>query len=446
MALLQEIKVPLLAVNDTSLTVVEIGFANGQKVRKGDNLMVFETSKTTYDVAAETEGYVQYLCRIDEDYEVNETVAKIFSEAGEAEELPIANKEHKKEENTAGFSTPVAATIWKGEPLFSIDALRLIESSGCSKAIFAGRAFVSRGDVEEALGLKTKPETIVSGTGRGTGTKSFSPQKSRSVLPVDETKVIVEKLSSNKKREIEYLSEVQSTGLTSTINILLETEGIFTHINPSLKYLKDSLLPVIIYECGRLLRKYPMLNAYYTGESVALYREVNIGFAIDIEKGLKVLKLAGTDKKGIGEIEEEIMRLSNNYIDDRLRFEDLTDITFAITDLSSEGVAFFRPLINMMNSAILGVSAIDQKLNRCTLSLSFDHRVTEGKTVALFLGELKARMASYQTKYHPLPNQDISCYKCYKKLNEDLGEIGFVKCITPAGEEAYICQACFKGF
>src|SRR5580658_4812332 len=127
MALLQEIKVPLLAVNDTSLTVVELGFANGQKVKKGDNLMVFETSKTTYDVAAETEGYVQYLCRIDEDYEVNETVAKIFSEAGEAGELPIVNKERKKEENTAGFSAAVAATVWKGEPLFSADALGLIE-------------------------------------------------------------------------------------------------------------------------------------------------------------------------------------------------------------------------------------------------------------------------------------------------------------------------------
>ena len=440
MALLQEIKVPMLAVNDTSLTVVELGFTNGQRVKKGDNLMVFETSKTTYDVAAETEGFVQYLCNIDEDYEVNETVAKIFSDAAEAVVMPSSDRENKRDGIDKGGGIPIAEPVWKGEPLFSEEAQRLLESSGANKSLFAGRGFVSRGDVEEALGLIRKREKP------GSVTRTGNLPRTRPVLPVDESKVIVEKLPSNKKKEIEFLSEVQSTGLTSTIHVQLETEGIFTHINPSLKYLKDSLLPVIIYECGRLLRKYPMLNAYFTGESVAIYREVNIGFAIDIEKGLKVLKLAGTDKKAIGEIEEGIMRLSNNYIDDNLQIEDLTDITFTITDLSSEGVAFFRPLINMMNSAILGVSAIDQKLNRCVLSLSFDHRVTEGKTVALFLGELKGRLSSYQTKNHPLPNQDISCYKCYKKLDEDLGEIGFVKCITPPGEEAYICQACLKGF
>ena len=46
MALLQEIAVPLLAVNDTSLSVVEMNFVSGQFVKKGDYIMVFETSKT----------------------------------------------------------------------------------------------------------------------------------------------------------------------------------------------------------------------------------------------------------------------------------------------------------------------------------------------------------------------------------------------------------------
>src|SRR5689334_12907701 len=83
MALLQEIQVPLLAVNDTSLTVVEISFPNGSLVKKGDMVMVFETSKTTYDVEAASDGYIQYLCEADHDYEVNTVVARIYSEATE---------------------------------------------------------------------------------------------------------------------------------------------------------------------------------------------------------------------------------------------------------------------------------------------------------------------------------------------------------------------------
>ncbi len=439
MALLQEIAVPLLAVNDTSLTVVEMNFVNGQFVKKGDHIMVFETSKTTYDVQAEADGYVQYLCELDKDYEVNEIVAKIFSEENEVEKIktiPVINSTVTKQETVFQESAPV----WEGETLYSSEAVRLIESSGIDKSIFNKKDFVSRNDVADFLGIaKKEPQKV-------TVQKNQTETKKKNVLPVDAAKTIIEKLSSNKKREIEYLSEVQSTGLTSTINVVVETEGIFTHINQSLKYLKNSLLPVIVYETARLLKKYPLLNAYFTGDAIAVYKETHIGFAIDIDKGLKVLKIAAANEKSIGEIEDEVMRLSNSYLDESLKIEDLTDITFTITDLSSEGVAFFKPLVNMMNSAILGVSAIDEKLQRCMLSLTFDHRVTEGKMVAQFLNEMKQRLESYQSKFHPRLNQNISCFKCMKTLKEDLGGTGFVKCITPEGNEGYICQSCLKGF
>jgi pyruvate/2-oxoglutarate dehydrogenase complex dihydrolipoamide acyltransferase (E2) component len=258
--------------------------------------------------------------------------------------------------------------------------------------------------------------------------------------------VILEKLSSAKKREIEYLSDVQSDGLTSTVNIFVETTGIFTHINAAVRHLKDSLLPVILYESARLLKDYPLLNAYYTGNAIAQYREVNPGFAIDIDKGLKVLKVEGAGEMTIGAIEEAILRLSGAYLDDCLVVGDLTDITFTITDLSSEGVAIFRPLVNKMNSAILGVSAIDEKLDRCTLSLTFDHRVTEGKAAVRFLKELKDRLESYRAAGISQEMKHISCFKCFKTLREDMGGTGFARVVTPEGKDGYICQSCLKGF
>jgi pyruvate dehydrogenase E2 component (dihydrolipoamide acetyltransferase) len=435
MALLQEIKVPLISVNDTSLTVVDILFSNGDKVKKGDIILVFETSKTTYNVEAEEDGYIQNLCEQGNDYEVNDIVAKIFSEQSEVEKITVNKKETKKIPATV---EEIAVGVWEGETFFSAAAFSLIESSKLDHSKFKGRDFVSREDVEEILGLKKVNPVSKS--------KASSPGKQKKILPVDATKVIVGKLSSNKKREIEYLAEVQSTGLTSTINTSFETDGIFVHINRSLKFLKDSLLPVIIYETARLLEKYKELNAYFTGDAIAYYNKINIGFAVDMEKGLKVLKIGDTQQKTIAAIEEEIMDLSGKYLDDTLQIDDLMDISFTITDLSSEGVAFFRPLINMMNSAILGVSSIDTKLNRCTLSVTFDHRVTEGKLVAQFLKDLKERLESYRSIHHPYLNQNINCFKCFKTLKEDISDVGFTKCITPQGEEAYICQSCLKGF
>lgn len=434
MAILQEIKVPLIAVNDTSLTVVDMAFTQGDAVKKGDIVMVFETSKTTYEVQAETDGFIAYLCELDADYEVNAIVANIYSDAAE-----VPAKKAAVTKITAASSAKTeyseAVAYWEGETLFSPAAIQLMEANGLSGDAFKGKDFVSKADVEQKLGI-AKPAAI----------KKTTAVKQVESLPVDTEKVIVAKLSSNKKREIEYLSSIQQTGLTSTINTVVETDGIFVHINQSLQYLKNSLLPVIVYETARLLEKYKELNAYFTGDAVAYYKQVNIGFAIDIDKGLKVLKVNEAAAKTIRQVEDDIMALSNKYLDDSLQVEDLTDISFTITDLSSENVTFFRPLINMMNSAILGVSSIDEKLNRCILSVTFDHRVTEGKLVAQFLHELKDRLQSYQSKYHPHLNQNISCFKCYKTLQEDLSDVGFAKCITPKGEEAYICQGCLKGF
>jgi len=448
MALLQEIQVPLLAVNDTSLTVVEINFAGGSQVKKGDTIMVFETSKTTYDVEAASDGFIQYLCEADHDYEVNTVVARIYSEAAEAA------RKTSSVTGPASLNVVVAArdfalparqgsSDWEGETLFSREATRLMTEAGIAPSAFAGRDFVTAKDVRELL----QP---ASGTGApaAEAVKNVPPKNvpARAALPADPQKVIVDRLSSAKKREIEYLGDVQSTGLTSTINTFVDTDGIFTHINHGLKHLRNSLLPVILYESARLLADYPLLNAYFTGDAIARYRDVNPGFAIDIDKGLKVLKIAGAGQMTIQAVESEILRLSGSYLDDTLQIDELTDITFTITDLSSEGVAFFRPLVNKMNSSILGVSAIDDKLQRCTLSLTFDHRVTEGKLAAQFLKELKDRLESYRATDTQAALGGVTCFKCLKTLGEDLSGVGFARCITPEGKDGYICQSCLKGF
>ncbi len=464
MALLQEIIVPLLAVNDTTLTVVELLFAGGAKVEAGDVVMVFETSKTTFDVVAETNGYVQYLFEADRDYEVNAVVARIFSEAAEAlmaparTQSPAAQPFAQDQPASSRRQKPAFAREqdqplprWDGETIFSRAARELMAQQGVDPVQFAGMDFVTAGDVGRLLQPaaaetpRATAATIQATAETSQVTARAASSGKENILAVDLARAVVEKLTSAKKREIDYLGTVQSAGLTSTVHTYVETDGIFLRLNRAFQYLRDSLLPVIIYETARLLVDYPLLNAYYTGKEIALYREVNPGFAIDIDKGLKVLKVAGAGQMTMTAIEKEILRLSNDYLDDKLSLDALTDITFTITDLSAEGVTFFQPLVNRMNSAVLGVSAIDRKLQRCMLSLTFDHRVTEGKLVARFLQELRERIESYRPPAGAA-RPDISCFKCLKTLEEDLAGTGFVRCVTPEGKDGYICQTCFKGF
>ena len=428
MALLQEIKVPLLSVNDTSLTIIDTPFKTGEKVDTGQVIVVFETSKTSYEVTAETPGYIHYLCSSGDDYEVNEVVVKIFSDSKDIDlSVETSVKKIKK-------LTPINTKEWNGETQFSSGAKKLLEENELSSDLFKGYDFVSKEDVMAIMVSSPKIKKNIQ-------VNSVSQMPKQTGLDI-----IDYKISSGKKREIDYLSDVQQAGLTSTVHIYVDTAFIFGHLNNALKALKNSILPLVIYESSRLLKKYPLLNAFYNSESISVYKDINPGFAIDIGKGLKVLNVKNAGELSIQHIEEKILDLSGKYIDDKLELEHLTDITFTITDLSAEGTFLFKPLVNFMNSSILGISSIDTKLNRCVLSMTFDHRITEGKLVAGFLQELKIRLESYRSDNQSLMNQDVMCFKCGKKLKDDLADVGFSKCITPKGDEAYICQSCFKGY
>lgn len=436
MKILQEIVVPLESVNDQRLIVLDLFFNNGDKVSKGSIIAELETSKTTLTVETLQDGYVLYFCSAGDELPVNSLIAQISDEIQMIHERIV---QPQKPKNQLSVNNQITLQIEK--TIFSKEALLMLASHSVDKVVFAGRDFIGRKEVEDLLRI-----------GRSSGQPIVEARTSDpSSLQNEFENIELKKITSYKKREIEYLNGVQSAGLVSIINIVVEMDGVTEYLSKHLRYFKNSLLPIVMFECSRLLKKYKEFNAYFTEGSIAFYKNVNIGFAVDMEKGLKVLKVSKTDGKTIYEIEDEIFQLSNHYVDDKIKTESLTEITFTITDLSGEGVSSFTPLINARNSAILGISSTDEKLKRCTLTLAFDHRVTEGRMASLFLAELRDRIHSFKSEFYSSSLKSerillVKCYRCFKNITEDLSSTGFAKCITPTGENAYICQACFKGF
>ncbi len=426
MKVIHGILVPQESVNDEYLTVVGLNFANGAAVKKGDIVMELETSKAIATVEANADGFITYNCADGDEVEVNSMIAQIWDEQPAITDIKVIQSTQRKADNQSGNTTQTFNTE------FSAKALKLMEQNNLSKELFTRYDFVNEQVVLNHLNPQKQTAKAESLKVKKEGTNK---------LPDN---VTVSKLSASKKREIEYLSSVQSSGLVSTIYIDVNTGGILNTINEQLTYFKDSLLPLVVYECSRLLLKYPALNSFYTEQGVATYKDVQVGVAVDIDDGLKVVKLPGTSTLGIQEIEHRIFDLSNKYLDRKLTSADLTDITFTITDLSAD-VFMFTPLINKANSAILGISKIDAILNRTIVSLSFDHRVTEGKIAGNFLSELKARLESYSLS-KKTATQNLTCYKCLKNISEDMNDVGFIKVVTGRGEEKLICDLCLFNF
>ncbi|MBN1186770.1 MAG: 2-oxo acid dehydrogenase subunit E2 [Bacteroidales bacterium] len=424
--------VPQESVNDESVVVLEMNYNNNDFVEKDAEVIEIETSKTTMSLQTSTTGYIIYNCSVGDEVEIGRCVANIYNEKY-IEQKSDSKESIKPATEVKPESTVVVTT------LFSINAEKYIEENKLSKETFAGKDFVTLEDIIDPHEIEytiEKPATI-------------SQPKTKKTKIITEA-VTEEKIPKQKKKEIQYLSSVQSAGLNSVVNTFVNCSGIFEFIKESELQLKKSLLPIIVYETSRLLRKYPKLNSFFQDDSIFVYNDVNVGIAMDMDKGLKVLKIKDTDKLSIKGIEDEVLVLSNKYLEEKIDTTDLTGISFTITDLSDSDISFFTPLINMDNSGILGVSSIDKQLNRFTLSLTFDHRVTEGKYAAVFLKELKSRIESYSNEIRKTELEQKSereCFKCHRRVSKSMNEnIHFLKVIDQNSNEKILCNYCLEGF
>ena len=149
-------------------------------------------------------------------------------------------------------------------------------------------------------------------------------------------------------------------------------------------------------------------------------------------------------------IESSISNAIDHYLNKSFTPEQLTGSTFTITDLSSFGASAVVPLVNSNQSAILGISSIDKKLNRVNLSLSFDHRVTEGKVASQFLLELKERIEGYLKIYSKasVDKNKAKCSLCLKTLSEDkqMDGVGLINIMNHDGDNILVCNICLESW
>ena len=432
MTVLEEVRVPQESVNDEFARVVALHVESRDPVEVGTRLVDVETSKTVLEIESTMVGFADVFVAIGDDVPIGAVLLRIVDQLDDVSTTEVPE------------AAEVSSDLEEGESpaRFSPNASTLIEKLGMSKERFSGLDLVTENDVRMMAG--TLDESPHAGP-----SSELIPSSGRK-LPTVEYKT--KRLSPAKRSEIRILSNSVSDGLTSSIHVFVNWEGGSQSSGQGIGVLDGSVLPIVILLVSRLLRKYPLLNGFYIEDAIAEYEKVNVGIAIDVDDGLKVVTLRNTDKMVLPDIETELVMLIDRYLQKDLTVSDLTESTFTITDMSSLGVDLFVPVINMNQSAILGISDIDSKLERFGLSVVFDHRVTEGKMVASFLTELKSQLELYLNDQNNNSEDSAAtepiCDSCLMTIQEDrnLGGLGLVRLVTEAGVERCICRNCLLGF
>ncbi len=154
------------------------------------------------------------------------------------------------------------------------------------------------------------------------------------------------------------------------------------------------LLPRTLQAVAQSLEEFPELNARIDGNDLVLIERYDIGIAVQTEQGLVVPVVRNVDGRSLDDLDAEIRRLADAAHAGKLAPEELRDGTFTVTSAGKSAGLFTTPLVNHPQVAILGVYRIGDRpavhdgalaVRRIgNVSVTFDHRVIDGKRAADF--------------------------------------------------------------
>jgi pyruvate dehydrogenase E2 component (dihydrolipoyllysine-residue acetyltransferase) len=154
------------------------------------------------------------------------------------------------------------------------------------------------------------------------------------------------------------------------------------------------LIPLVLHAVAESLREFPELNARVEGGELVLLDRYDIGVAVQTEQGLVVPVVHGCERLSLDELDAEVKRLAEAAQAGTLKPEELRGGTFTVTSAGKAAGLFVTPLVNHPEVAILGVHRIEDRpvvregevvVRRMgNVSVTFDHRVIDGKRAADF--------------------------------------------------------------
>ncbi len=412
----------------------------GDTVAVGDILFSYETDKSSFDEAATVTGKLlaifaeegddvpclQNVCVIGND---GESFAE-FAPAGEEASAPAAPGKAEAVE-----SAPVAPG--KAEAVESAPAAEAVEAVACAEVSGAisprARALAEKTNADLLKATPTGPNgriierdvqslvdrgLTVSGAARaeytsavegsGINGKVMLGDLNAPVAPVAEvafTAPVAEYEDVKLPNIRKIIAKQMCASLSSMAQLTFNSSFDATKMLELRKSLKAgaekmglaniTLNDMILYAVSRVLLDFKGFNAHCLGDTMRYFNTVNLGIAVDTERGLMVPTVFGAEKLSLNEIAKQSKAVITAAQSGSINPDLLSGGTFTVSNLGSLGIESFTPIINPPQTAILGVDCVQKRIKEVNgedviypamgLSLTVDHRVLDGADAARFL-------------------------------------------------------------
>ena len=408
----------------------------GDTVEKGDILFSYETDKSSFDEPAPEAGKIlACLCEEGDDVPCLEGVLVIGAEGEDisalvpkteaaAEAAPAAEAAAPAAE--AAPAAPVAeavATATAGGAMAISPRARLLAEkthADLLKAVPTGpNGRIIERDVQKLvdMGLTVSPAAkdgytaAVDGTGINgkvmLGDLNAAPAAAEAPAAAPAAPVAAyEDVKLPNIRKI--IAKQMCASLTGMAQLTFNSSFDATKILALRKSLKAgaekmglnniTLNDIILYAVSRVILKHRGLNAHCLDDTMRYFNTVNIGIAVDTERGLMVPTVFGAEKMSLNEISAAAKSVISDAQSGKINPDLLKGATFTVSNLGSLGIESFTPIVNPPQTGILGVDCVTYRIKQVNgedvtypamgLSLTVDHRVLDGADAARFLKDI----------------------------------------------------------
>ena len=407
------VNMPRLGLNEDESMIGEWFVSEGDSVKTGDGLFSIETDKSSMTVFAETDGVV--LKRFYNDFDVVRVMTPVcvlgqpgedvggvtpFNDGDEAAPPEAPAAEDTAVKPVAKPLEAPAPTAPEG-PFFSPRAKKLALANGVEMADITATGAENRiieADVIRAM--QSAPATALPiAPPQAEATAQSAAEGARVVKMSNIRKVIARNMSASLQNTAQLTSHAKfnASALQKYREWYKAAPGGEKNI---------TITDMILYAVAKTLKDFDYMNAHMVSDDELLYfDDINLGCAVDTEKGLMVPTVKSAQSLSLSELSQALKQLVEKCRDGSITPDEMSGATFTVSNLGAFGVTDFTPILNPPQVGILGVGTIDYAVKQTPegilyypaghLSLTYDHRAVDGAPSARFLKALCAKLENF---------------------------------------------------
>lgn len=410
-----EIKVPTIGESINEVTLLKWAKNDGDYVERDEVIAELESEKATFEVNAEQAGQLKISAREGDTLKIGDVLASIDEKAAKpgGNGSPIPDKKETKKKDKAKEELDKKPITTAEQPAPSRRQPPTAESPAQSsgdqnkqpeslKASPVASAIIADKKVDpkkltpsghQGKILKDDVLAAISSPGRKPGMALFNREQRK------------EKMSNLRKTISRRLVEAKNTTAMLTTFNEVDMKPIMDIRNQYKEKFKEihgiglGFMSFFAKACCYALQEWPAVNSYIDGDELIYHDYCDISIAVSTPRGLTVPVIRNAESLSMAEIEKKVVEVATKARDNKLSMEELQGGTFTITNGGVFGSLMSTPIINIPQSAILGMHKIEERPVAVNgqvvikpmmyLALSYDHRVIDGRESVSFLVRVK---------------------------------------------------------